>query len=173
MDLTAAGLLATAISFWLYITAAIWYVGPWMKRAPLATALSAPLWLHAFRHIALQIFSARQFGFALALGPAREIAWGDMAGACLALAALWLLRYRARAAIVVLWAFVIESAVDLTNATVMGIHEKALDTAHAVTWLTLNFYAPLLWVSLALLVWQLVSRRGDALTSSAETGVAD
>jgi hypothetical protein len=35
--------------------------------------------------------------------------------------------------------------------------------ASGVTWLILTFYVPLLWVSLGLIVWQLVARRGEPL----------
>ena len=156
MSLTAAGLIATAISFLAFITLAIWYVGPWMRRQPLAIALSVPLWVHVFRYVALQIFSAQHFGFRISDATASEIAWGDVAGAALALIALWLLRRGSRAAVLVVWVFVVESALDLLNATVMGIREQALETAFAVTWLILNMYAPLLWVTLALVVWRLV-----------------
>lgn len=156
MSLTAAGLIATAISFLAFSMLAIWYIGPWMRRQPLAIALSGPLWVHAFRYVALQIFSAQHFGFRISDAAASEIAWGDVAGAVLALAALWLLRRGSRAAVLVVWVFVVESALDLLNATATGIREQALESAFAVTWLILNMYAPLLWVTLALVVWRLV-----------------
>ena len=154
--MTAAGLIATAISLVAFITLAVWYAGPWMRRQPLAVALSMPLWVHAFRYVALQIFSAQHFGFRISDAAASEIAWGDVLGAALALVALWLLRSGSRAAVLVVWVFVVESALDLLNATVMGIREHALESAFAVTWLILNMYAPLLWVTLALVVWRLV-----------------
>jgi hypothetical protein len=47
MNLTVAGLIATAISYWLSIMLAIQLLGPWMNRQPLAVALSAPLWVSA------------------------------------------------------------------------------------------------------------------------------
>ena len=59
MDPTGASLMATTMSFVLFILFAVWYAGPWMNRRPLAVALSVPLWIHAFRHVALQVFSAR------------------------------------------------------------------------------------------------------------------
>jgi hypothetical protein len=163
MDLTLAALIATAISYVLFISLAIQVVGPWMNRQPAALALTLPLWVHAFRHIALQIFSAQRFGFALSDGLAAEIAWGDAAGALLALLGLWLLYLRSFAAWVVLWLFVIESTVDLLNATLGGIREQAFVTAHDVTWLILTFYVPALWMTLVLLVWQLVARRGEGI----------
>jgi len=119
--------------------------------------LTAPLWIHAFRQIAMQIFSARKFGFDVPLGLAREIAWGDVVGALLALTCLWLLRYGSRWARVVLWIFVIETLVDLVNATIQGVRNEVFTTANGVTWVILNFYVPLLWVTLALIVWRLSS----------------
>ncbi len=163
MDPTVASLVATSISFVLFILVAVWHANPWMNRRPLAVALSVPLWMHAFRHVALQVFSAQRFGFHLSDSLARQIAWGDVAGAALALAALWLLRSRSRAAVVVIWLFVVETVVDFINASVISIRERTSETAHALTWLILNLYVPLLVVSLALLVWQLVSRRGEDL----------
>lgn len=157
MNLTAAGLIATAMSFVAIIALAAWYVAPWMRLRPLAVALSVPLWVHVFRYVALQIFSAQHFGFRISDTAASEIAWGDVAGAVLALAALWLLRRGSRAAIPMVWVFVVETAVDLLNATVMGIRERAQETAFALTWLILNFYTVMLWVTLALIVWRLVA----------------
>ncbi len=163
MNLTVAGLIATAISYVVFITLAIQLVGPWMNRQAFAVALSVPLWVHAFRHIALQIFSAQQFGFAISDAAASQIAWGDVAGALLALLCLWLVMAGSSAARIVVWLFVVESVVDLLNATQLGIREQALETAHDVTWLILTFYVPALWTTLALLVWQLVTRRGEKL----------
>ena len=164
MNLTAAGLLAITFSFATLAAMAVAYVAPWMRRHSLAVALSACLWIHAFRYVALQIFSARRFGFDLPLSAAREIAFGDVAGAALALLGLWLLARGSRHALLVIWLFAIETALDLAWGTVLGIHDKALHTAHDVTWLILNFYVPLLWVSLGLVVWQLASRRDEPLT---------
>jgi hypothetical protein len=90
-----------------------------------STALSALLWVHAFRHIALQIFSAQRFGFVPSDAVAAVIAWGDVVGACLALLALWLLRARSPLARVAVWLFALETVVDVLNAAVMGIREEA------------------------------------------------
>jgi hypothetical protein len=158
MNLTAAAIIAQTITFAALVTAAIWYAAPWMKRHSLATALTAPLWIHAFRQIAMQIFSAREFGFDIPLGLAREIAWGDVVGALLALTCLWLFRYGSRWARVALWIFVVETFADLVNATIQGIRNEVFTTANGVTWVILNFYVPLLWVTLALIVRRLSSQ---------------
>lgn len=148
MSPTIASLVATSISFVVFILIAVWYAGPWLNRRSLAVALSVPLWVHAFRHVALQVFSAERFGFHIPDNLASQIAWGDVAGAVLALAALWLLRSGSRAAVVVIWLFVVETVMDFINASVISIREKTSETAHALTWLILNLYVPLLVVSL-------------------------
>src|SRR6266566_1318876 len=161
MNLTAAALIAQVISFVVFIIAAAWYVAPWMKHRPLEQALPALLWVQAFRGVAMQVFSARKFGFGITAGLARQIAWGDVAGAVLAVACLWLLRYRSRWARPLLWVLVAETAIDLANATVQGIHQLAFTTANAVTWVVLNFYVPLLWVTIVLIAWRLSRAAAD------------
>lgn len=172
MSLTAASLLATAISFAVFIAGAAWIVAPWMRRQPLAVALSVPLWIHAFRYVALQVFSAQHFGFGISNGLGDQIALGDVVGALLALAGLWLLRRRPGAAFIIIGLFAIETVVDLINATVRGIGENALESAQALPWMILTFYVPLLWVSLALLVWQLVSRRAEVASAPVAAAAA-
>jgi hypothetical protein len=161
MSPTGASLVATTISFAVFILYAVWYAAPWMNRRTLAVALSVPLWIHAFRSVALQVFSAQRSGFRIPDNLAQQIAWGDVAGGVLALAALFLLHTRSRAAIVMVWLFVIETVVDFANASLISIQERTSETASALTWLILNLYVPLLVVSLGLVVWQLVSRRGE------------
>ena len=161
MNLSAAGVLATAFTFVVAVVAVLMYFVPWARIRP-AAALTALLWLQVPRYVALQIFSAREFGFHIPLSMAREIAWGDVAGAVLAFLAILALRYRRRVAWVALWALVIETLIDLVNATIQGIQNRAYDTAHAVTWIILTFYTPVLWVSLVGIIWLLVVR-GDEL----------
>ena len=170
MNLSAAALTAQVISFVMFIIAAVWYVAPWMKRRPLDQALPALLWVQAFRGVAMQVFSARKFGFGITAGLARQIAWGDVAGAVLAVACLWLLRYRSRWARPLLWVLVAETAIDLANATVQGIHQLAFTTANAVTWVVLNFYVPLLWVTIVLIAWRLSRAAADIALPQAHSG---
>lgn len=161
MNLPLAAGFATLISVAVFCLVAVWHVAPWLRAQSLAGALAPLLWVHAFRYVALQIFSAAHFGFAVSEGGREQIAYGDVAGAFLALAAITALRYRWRSAIFVTWVFAIESAVDLANATAIGVREQLLATANGLTWVIVNIYAPLLWVSLGLLIWQLYARRRE------------
>lgn len=166
MDLTTAALLAMILSFVVYGTAAFWYAVPWMRAAPLAAAITPLLWVHAFRHIALQLFSSQEFGFDVPDLTRNEIAYGDLAGMVLALSTLYALRYRWRLAVPLAWVFVAATIVDLGNAAVMGIVEDLFDKAFDVSWFILTFYVPALWVSVALVAWRLWTREAEPAAGS-------
>ena len=158
----AAG-LASVLSFLAFGLAAAWYVVPWLRAQPRAEALVALLWIHAFRHIALQIFSAQKSGFAVSDGTRDRIAAGDVIGMILALATIIALRRRARVAVALAWVLAAETLYDLVSSTLAGVAEQLFDTASGVTWMILTFYVPVLWISLALIVWQLIARRNEPL----------
>lgn len=166
MDLTAAALVAMALSFVVFGTAAAWYAVPRMRAVALGAAITPLLWIHAFRYVALQLFSAQEFGFAIPGRTRDQIVYGDLIGMGLALATLYALHYRSRVAIPLAWGFVVATVLDLGNAAVMGISEGLFDKAADLSWLILTFYVPALWVSVALVAWRLWTRRGARLTSS-------
>jgi hypothetical protein len=143
------------LSFTIVTAAAVWYVAPWLKVTDWATGVTALLWVHAFRYVALQIFSAQYSGFAVSDAGRDQIAYGDVVAALLAVSGIAVLRYGSRLVVPILWLFVVAAALDLSNSTVVGMREQLFASASAVTWLILAFYVPLLWISLALLVWQL------------------
>jgi hypothetical protein len=157
-ELTAAALVAMVLSFVVFGTAAAWYAVPWMRAVALSAAITPLLWLHAFRHVALQLFSAQAFGFAIPDLTRDEIVYGDLIGMLLALATLYALHSRWRLAIPLAWVFVVATVLDLGNAAVMGIREHLFDKATDVSWLILTFYVPALWVSVALVAWRLWTR---------------
>ena len=121
------------------------------------------MWIHAFRHIALQLFSSQEFGFAIPDSTRDEIAYGDLIGMALAIATLYALRFRWRFAVALAWVFVVATVIDLGNAAVMGIREDLFDKAADLSWLILTFYVPALWVSTALVAWQLWTRRSERI----------
>ena len=163
MIYTAPAGLASILSFVVFLLFATWYVVPWLRSRSRADALVPLLWVNAFRYIALQIFSAQHFGFAVSDGARDQIAAGDVIGAILAVAAIVALRYRLQASIGLTWVLAAETAFDLITATIAGVSEHLFETAAAVTWLILTFYVPILWVTLGLILWQLYSRRTEPL----------
>jgi hypothetical protein len=159
MIYSAAAGLALILSFIVFVLIAVWYVMPWLRSRSRGDALIALLWVHAFRYIALQIFSAQKFGFAVSDSARNQIAWGDVIGAILAICTIIALRYKARLAVGLTWLFAAQTVLDLANSTIAGVTENLFDSASGVTWLILTFYVPILWISLGLTLWQLLSRR--------------
>jgi hypothetical protein len=151
------------LSLIVFGTMASWYVAPWLKTRGRADALIPLLWVHVFRYVALQAFSAQRDGFPISDGGLMEIVVGDVTGMLVALVTIVALRYRARLAIPLAWLLVAETVFDTVTNIRGGIHENLMGAASGVTWLILGFYVPLLMVSLALIIWQLFARRGEAL----------
>src|SRR5262249_5132839 len=163
MDLTSAAAFASRLSFVVFALAAVWYVAPWLAALRRADALALLLWIHAFRHVALQIFSAQRFGFAVSDTTRDQIAAGDVIGMILAVVTIIALRHRLRLAIVLAWAFVLETAADLISSTIPGIREQLSAMSSGVRWISPTLYVRLWWVSLGGVAWQPYSRRGETL----------
>jgi hypothetical protein len=116
--LTPAQASAQFITLFVLVMVARWYVIPWLNSRARGEALIALLWVHVFRYVALQVFSAQQTGFPISDGGAMEIVVGDVAGAAIAFVTIVLLRSRVRLAIPLAWLLVAETAYD----TVSNIH---------------------------------------------------
>jgi hypothetical protein len=162
---------AQLISLAVYIMIAFWYVALWLARRERAEALIALLWLHVFRYVALQIFSAQQEDFPISMDGAMEIVIGDVAGAIIALAAIVLLRLKANAGVMLAWLLVIETATDTVLNIHGGIEEHLMGAASGVVWMILVFYVPAIVVSVGLLIWQLVTRRHEAIAADGASQV--
>ncbi len=159
---------AQLLSLIVFGTLARWYVVPWLRTRGRADALTALLWVHVFRYMALQAFSAQRDGFPISDGGLMEIVVGDLIGMAIAFATIVLLRYRVRLAIPLAWLLVAETIYDTFLNIRGGIHEHLMGAANGVTWLILGFYVPLLIVSLVLIIWQLYSRHGETIDGSVE-----
>jgi hypothetical protein len=143
-----------------------WYVVPWLNGHARADALIALLWVHVFRYVALQVFSAQRDGFPISDGGAMEIVIGDVCGATMAFVAIALLRHRVRLAIPLAWLLAAETVYDTVTNIQGGVREHLMGAASGVTWLVLSFFVPMVVVSLVLLIWQLYARRNEALDAA-------
>jgi len=161
---------AQLLSLIVFGAIARWYAVPWLKRRPRADALIALLWVHVFRYVALQVFSAQRDGFPISDGGAMEIVVGDVAGAFMAFVTIALVRRGMRLAIPLAWLLVAETTYDTVSNIHGGVREHLMGAASGVTWFVLGFFVPMVVISVALLVWQLYSRRSEAIDSAAGDG---
>jgi hypothetical protein len=168
--LTPAQASAQFITLFVLVMAARWYVIPWLNSIARADALIALLWVHVFRYVALQVFSAQHTGFPISDGGAMEIVVGDVAGAFIAFIAIALLRHRIRLAVPLAWLLAAETAYDTVTNIHGGVQEHLMGAASGVTWMILVFFVPMVVVSGVLMVWQLHARRREELGSSPERG---
>jgi hypothetical protein len=145
---------------------AYWYVAPAVRRLGRADALIAIMWIHVFRYVVLYLFQAQRDGYGISDEAALQLVVGDVAGALIALAAITLLRSRVRWGIGVAWLLVLATLADL----IAGIRERVVEPPHnapfGAWWLVFTFFAPLVPVSVPLLVWQLYSRRREPLVEA-------
>src|ERR1700709_1881496 len=84
------------ISLLVYGLIAFWYVVPWLKKLDKRQALTAPLWIHAFRYVTLYLLVAQREGYAISDQTLRVVVIGDLSGAALALIGIIFLRMRSR-----------------------------------------------------------------------------
>ena len=162
---------AQLLSLIVQASAARWYVVPWLKGIARADALIALLWVHVFRYVALQVFSAQRGGFPISDSGAIEIVVGDVAGAVIAFASIVLLRYRVRLAIPLVWLLCLETVYDTIANIRGGVHEHLMGAASGVSWMVLAYFVPLVILSCMLIIWQLYSRRGEELDLAADPNV--
>lgn len=168
MDLLTANSIASLLTLVAFAMVALWYLAPALNRKPLGVALTALLWFHAFRYVALQIFSAAAVGgLNASSGTLQTIAFGDLVTAVLALISIAALRRGLGAASVLVWATAIIGTADLVSATVAGIGGHLIDTASNWSWFILAVYVPVLWITAVMIFWQLLTRRNEPLTSVA------
>lgn len=170
MNVRSVLALAQLSSLVVFSLAAGWYLVPWLKAQSRSRALTALLWPHVFRYVALQVFAAQQAGFPISDSARDRLLIGDLAGAVLALSAIAALRARAPWSVGLAWALLLETAYDTTANIRAGIHEHLFGLARGVSWLVVAFYVPIIVVGLALVAWQLWSRRGEALGSGQHRG---
>ena len=173
MTFTSAHAVAQLCSLVVFTTVGIWYVAPWLRTRNRADALIALLWVHVFRYVALQLFSAQQAGFPISDAGRDQIVYGDLAAAALAGGAIISLRYRSRISPILVWLLVIETVIDVVrNVRNVGMREHLVRFENGVEWMITSFYIPLVVVSLGLIVWQLVSRRRERLGAPDHAGIA-
>jgi hypothetical protein len=150
---------------------AIWYYVPWSLRVTRRDALLALLWLHVPRYITLILFSAQHDGYPISNRAALEAVVGDVAGAAIALLSIIAIQSlpsaHRRIGIWLSWILATETTADMIVGILRKAHEPLWGKAAGVTWLILDFYIPVLMVSVPLLVWQLISRRNEPLSSVA------
>ena len=167
ISLANAQLGAQVTSLFVFGLLAVWFAAPFLKSLGRAEALIATISVHIFRYVTLITFTAKHDGYPISDIAAIEAVFGDVIGAMIAVMAIGFLHVRwYRLGIASSWLLVFATSADFA----VGIHRKALEplwgAASGLTWFVLNFYVPLIMVSLPVLIWQLCARYGEPFNSN-------
>lgn len=121
------------LSLIVYSLIAKWYVAPRLAALPLHDALIPLLFLHAFRHMGLVFLVPTVVGSTLPAAFAVPTAYGDLATALLALAAVVALRRRWGVAIGLAWLVNVLGTLDFLYGFYQGMRfQVALGAAYYI-----------------------------------------
>ena len=137
--------ITIAFSFVVWGLFASRYFWPRLRGRERADAVRPILFLHAFRFMGLSFLIPGVVAADLPSSFAREVAYGDLATALLALLALAMLNSRVSA--VATWLFNIVGAVDLLNAYYMGNRVALAPGQLGAAYFIPTFIVPLLLVT--------------------------
>jgi hypothetical protein len=143
------------LSLVAYALLSLWYLVPWLSGRPREVALQPLVWVHAFRMIGGTILAPGAVAVGVPLLFQKEIGYGDMITAFLALVALVALRARWSWAIPLVWLVVVVGLLDTINAIIQSLRYDVFVRALGVNWVIVTIYVPALLVSSALIFWQL------------------
>lgn len=143
------------LSLVAYALLSLWYLVPWLSGQPREAALQPLVWVHAFRMIGGTILAPGAVAVGVPLLFQKEIGYGDMITAFLALVALVALRARWSWAIPLVWVVVVVGLLDTINAIIQSLRYDVFVYALGVNWVIVTIYVPALLVSSALIFWQL------------------
>src|ERR1700761_6121915 len=162
---------AQLITILVYALIAYWYVVPALKRMQRRDALTVLLWPHVFRYVVLYLYVARREGYVISDAAVTELVVGDLVGAALAAASIILLRFRLKAGILFAGLVVIVSVADMAGGIYFRRGDAPRADATSVWWFIFVYFAPLILVTLPLIVWQLYAQRGRRLEVAAAPAV--
>jgi hypothetical protein len=166
MNPNMAAILAQVFSSGIYATIARWHAATWLRTRERADALIPLLWVHAFRYVALHLIDAQATGYAISDGLRDRIIYGDLVASVLAVLAIAALRARSRLSIPLVLLLLGETVTFIATLVRARGEEATQAVATGINWLVQSFYVPLIPVTVVLILWQLISRRGQPLAKS-------
>ena len=158
--MTAFQILALQSTFSLVAFALIarWHVAPRLSKASPEEYLLPLAWVHVFRYTPLTLLVPGQVAPTLPAGVAATIAYGDLASALAALAAVIFLKAKWRGALAVAWVFNLIGIADIVVSTGAAIGSKMYDIPIGFNWYIVNFYVPALIVTHVMMVARLLRK---------------
>ena len=150
--------LQSTLSVVAFALIARWHIAPRLSKASTAEYLLPLAWVHVFRYTPLTLLVPGQVAPTLPSGVAATIAYGDLASALVALAAVVFLRGKWKGAIALAWVLNVVGIVDIVASTGAAIGAKMYDIPIGFNWYIVNFYVPALIVTHVMMVARLIRK---------------
>jgi hypothetical protein len=148
--------IQSTLSLIAFALIARWHVAPRLAQMSREEAVLPLLWVQVFRYAPLTLYAPGQVDPRIPADVAATVAFGDLAAAIVALAALVAVKHRAPGAIGLVWAFSVVGIADLVFATMKAVGVQMYTMALGWNWYILNFYVPMLVVSHVMILHHLV-----------------
>jgi hypothetical protein len=139
---------------------ALWHVAPRLSARSREDALVPLLWLQVFRYAPLALYAPGQVDSRIPTDVVAAVGLGDLVSAVAALVALVALRFRAKAAIALVWVFSVVGIADLVFATMKAVAAEMYRFPMGWNWYILNFYVPMIVVGHVMIIRHLLRRGG-------------
>ena len=143
------------LSLVAYLLIGFWYVRPRLAAVPLPVALSALVWVHAFRIVGGTILAPGSADAAVPSEFRTMVGLGDLATAALAIVALIALRRTSPAGVALAVVCIGVGFVDTVNAVIQSIRFDVFALPLGLNWVIVTMYVPALLVSSLLVVLEL------------------
>ena len=160
MDILAIFLVQFALSFVVYGLMWKWFLASYYRSRPVEQGLTILLLPHLWHHIGLTTLVPTVVAKTMPGEFAVPVSIGDVVIIVLALASLGMLRYRARGAAALIWAFSIVGSLYMIYTGILWVRFKIWDHLAAHCYVG-SFYIPLLVTSHILIIWILLARGAE------------
>ncbi len=162
----------TSIATWILLLTIIW---PWLQEGGWKRTFTVLAGVHLFRHVGLVALSPTHVDAALGLSFAylAQVGYGDWLANVLAILAIIAVRNDWQTATPLAWLFVVAGTADTLNAGpnfILAITDQ--NVVGAMGWLILTWYVPIIALTEAVIVWQLVKRQRQSKSVVLKPGLA-
>jgi hypothetical protein len=147
MDLKSIFVVQLALTLALYVTLVRRWIWPWLRARPREQALVPLALLHSLRTVGVPFALPLVLDESVPAPVGRQIGYGDLATALLALAALVTLRPGSRVAMLLVWLFNLVGFVDVLNGMQLGARYELVTHTIAAYWWIQIYLVPALLIS--------------------------
>jgi hypothetical protein len=151
--------IQSALSMIIFSLLAVFYLVPHFRKLKLKQAIVPLLWINTFRYLPLILCAPGQVSASIPESVSTVIAYGDLISGLLALAAVLFITFNISGAMIITWLFLIVGTLDSINGVYTAMSAEAYQFPLGFSWMVVTFFVPLIFVSEALIIQQLITNK--------------